>query len=78
MKSFEESLTEYLNAVDSWTTEEESPIVVALQHTAKELDKKITGNLLSQYRQLLAALEKRKPATAEEDGDELDDLIPDS
>ena len=77
MKSFEDSLTEYLAVAEAWLSDEESPIVAALQHTAAELDKAITGNLLSQYRLLLKELDSRKPVAGSEDGDELDDLIPD-
>lgn len=76
MKSFASSLATYLKAAKSWLTDEESPIVTALEHTAEELDKKVTGNLLSQYRLLLKELDLRKPVADSEGGDELDSLIP--
>lgn len=78
MSTFVKAVATFKKSASSWLTDEDSPAVAALEAAAVQLDKEMSPALLSAYGLTYRNLLKRKPEASEEDGDELDDLIPDS
>ena len=76
MDTFTSAVDKFLKAAKSWLSDEDYPATVSLQHMAKQLDTEMTPALLSQYGLAYRSLLKKKPQDHSEDGDELDDLIP--
>lgn len=76
MTTFVKAVETFKKSAASWLTDEDSPAVAALEASAKELDKEVTGALLNAYGLTYRNLLKRKPGDAEDGGDELDSLIP--
>jgi hypothetical protein len=78
VKSFISSVETFLESAAPWLLPEDIPAVVSLQHMAKALDEEMTPALLSQFGLAYRSLLKKKPTDTGDDGDELDDLIPNS
>ena|GEM_PF-4502362 len=76
MKSFTQAVTEFLKSAEGWLLPEDYPATVSLQHMAAGLDEEMTPALLSQFGLAYRSLLKKKPGDQGDDGDELDDLIP--
>ncbi len=75
-KSFHDSVEEFLESAASWLSEEDSPAVVTLKKLAHALDEKIHPPLLQQFGLTYRALLKKRPGANQEEGDELDDILP--
>ena len=73
--SFVQAVTDFKNA-SPWLGPEDAPALAALEAAAVKLDKEVNPALLSAYGLTYRNLLKRKPGVVQEDGDELDDLIP--
>ena len=60
MKSFTQSVEDFLTAAD-YLTAEDAPMIVALQQTAKQLDLKYSPAALAQFGLTFRYLAKRQP-----------------
>lgn len=78
MTTFTSAVETFRKSAAAWLTDEDTPALVSLEKAAAELDKEISPALLSSFNLTYRALLKRKPDADTEDGDELDDIIPDS
>lgn len=77
MTTFKAAVATFKKSAESWLTDEDSPAVAALEAAAVQLDKEMSPALLSAYGLTYRNLLKRKPGDTTEDGDELDDILPD-
>lgn len=76
--SFEAAIDIYVNSNDDWMTDSETPLVTALYKSAVQLDKRTTASLLSEFRQVMRELHRRKPGIPlEQKLDEYDSMVKD-
>jgi hypothetical protein len=73
-QTFTEAVDKFVDASDSWLTDEDAPAVATLQASAEALDKELTSALLAAYGVAYRALLARKP-TASATVDPLEALL---
>lgn len=78
MSTLTKAVETFLKSAKDWLLPEDSPATVSLQLLAQQIDTEPTPALWGQFGLAYRSLLKKKPAAGTEDGDELDDLIPDS
>lgn len=74
--SFLESVETFILSAKPWLTDEDSPAITTLRVLAKSLDERMNGTLLQQFGLTYRNLLSRRPQADDEEGDELDGIIP--
>lgn len=61
-----------------WLTADEQPVITAIYAAAEQLDKRVSASLMSEYRQLVRELHRRKPGQLTKDSlDEFEQFMED-
>lgn len=74
--SLAQATEEFLADAVEWLTPSDAPAVASLRLMAAQLDKAYQAALSNSYGLTYRALLKRKPGANQEEGDELDDILP--
>lgn len=68
---------EFLKDAKTWLTPADAPAVASLRMMATALDKEYQAALSNSYGLTYRSLLKRQPDAVADEGDELDDILPD-
>lgn len=76
--TFTEAVELFVEANDDWLSESDQPLITAAFEAAKGLEKRMAASLLSEFRQVMRELHRRKPdLPLSQKLDEFDELMQD-